>query len=99
MLEPLSTASPLRLKLRKRSREIRKIAGVEHLDACGVIPIERSYGGRAACLYCILRRIEPQAQVIRVDRCRCRIRGRIREGGTGVRGRGGGDIRRHDERL
>src|SRR6516164_3281131 len=52
----------------QRSSVIREIACIEYLDASVVLPVKGSHGVWAACLNCILRVVEPQTQMVKLDR-------------------------------
>jgi hypothetical protein len=54
----------------QRSSEIRKFAGIEDLDTRVMLPVEGGDDAWAACFYRVLRVVEPQAQVINLDRAR-----------------------------
>ena len=65
----------------KRSKVIREIGGlgIEHLNASVVFPVESSNGGGTASIVCVLRRVEPQAQMVSMDRFSFRARRPIRK--------------------
>src|SRR5215469_18609029 len=58
------------------SKVIREIGGlgIEHLNASVVLPVESSNGVRTARVLCVLRRVEPQTQMVSMDRFSFRTR-------------------------
>ena len=53
--------------------------GIEHLNASVVFPVESSNGVRTVGIFCVLRRVEPQTQMVSMDRFSCRTRRPIRK--------------------
>src|SRR4030095_6709600 len=72
-----------------------EIAGVKHLNAGLMIALERRHGARASRGRSIGRGAEPQAQMIRVHRCRRGIRHCV----EGIRLRGGAGRGGEDKKL
>ena len=69
----------LRLDEEQRALQISKIAGVQNLDPGIVLSVERRRVGRAAGILRILGRVEPEAEVKRVQRVGHRIDARVRK--------------------
>src|SRR5215472_17035498 len=74
------SAGQLLFNMPQGSKVIREIGGlgIEHLNASVVLPVESSNGARTASILCVLRRVEPQAQMVSMDRFSCRTRRPIR---------------------
>jgi hypothetical protein len=66
--DPALADEALSFNIYKWSPEILEIAGIEHLDTCVVLSVKRGHGAWAACLLGILCGVEPQTQLVNVDR-------------------------------
>ena len=84
----------------KRSKVVRKIACIEYLDSSIVLPVKRSHGIFGTCLRRVLRVVEPQTQVVKLDRISDGIHRGIRKRWVVEHERSvGGRCLRNDESL
>src|SRR5262245_24350139 len=87
------------LKLRQGPGEIWEIVSIQHLDSSGVIAIERSGTAGTPGVRAINRGVEPQSEMISMDRLRDGIARRGLLVQNAVRSRCWNGSRGHDERL
>jgi hypothetical protein len=78
---------------------VRKVRGVQYLNAGVVLAIERCLRIGAPRVLGVVRRVEPQAQVIGLNGIERGVRARIRERGVVEDVRRGRTARRDDEGL
>src|SRR5258706_9690226 len=74
---------------------VREVGGVQHLDAGGVVAVERRLTAAAPRRRGLGGRIEPDAEMEQVDGSGRRVRARV----GGMHDRGGAGTRSHDERF
>ena len=84
-LAPFSLSLWLWINFPQGSNVIREIACIEYLDTSIVLPVKRSHGAKGACLLRVIWVVEPQTQVVMLDRISRGIRRSIRTipGGPG----------------
>jgi hypothetical protein len=69
---------------------IREIACIEYLDTSVVLPVNGGHGFWAACIKRVVRVVEPQTQVVKLDRISRGIGRGIRKGWVIEHERSGG---------
>src|SRR5262249_42105752 len=89
----------LRINVPKRSKVIREIGCIEYLNASMVLSIKRGHGTQGTHPHRVRGCIEPQTQVVSLDRISRRIRRSIRKWLAVEHERSRCGARRHDKGL